>query len=314
MPAARETVDERTPAPGGPGRPFPMVTFGAHLFLWTDRLDDAQVRRAFETAATLGLGFLELPIGDDVHLDARAVRRLGDELGVARVLSPGGEWPMECDISLADPVARGRGLAWHGRAVELCAECGGVAYTGAVYGHPGRVGPGPPGQTELSRVADGLHQLAERAETCGLKLAIEPMSHFRTHVVNTPRQLSELIRLADHDNLVCLFDTYHACTEIASYAEALSCLLPRLWGIHACESNRGPPGTGFLPWEEMAAVLAEGEWSGFVGFESYNSTCRAGEFAHSRGMFHDVCADGDAFVRQGKAYLEGLFRRVASQP
>ena len=312
MSAARETAGHGGPPLVEPDRASPAVTFGAHMFVWSDRLDDVRLGRALETVAGLGLGFLEIPIGDDVRFDARAVRRRGDELGVSRVLSPGADWPMECDISLDDPAARQRALAWHARAIELCAECGAVAYTGAIYGHPGRVGPGPPRRAELVRVADGLRQLAERAEGCGVKLAIEPMSHFRTHVVNTPRQVVDLIRLVGHDNLFCLFDTYHACTEITSYSEALSLLLPRLWGIHACESNRGIPGTGFLPWHEMVGVLTRHGWGGFIGFESYNSACRGGDFARSRGMFHDVCPDGDEFVRRGKAFLAGLFSTAAA--
>lgn len=295
---------------GGPGPS--AITFGAHLFVWTDQVDDTQLQRTLETAAALGLGFLEIPIGDNVRFDAGAVRRLGDDLGVARVLSPGAEWPMGCDISLDDRAARQRALTWHARAVDLCAECGAIAYTGAIYGHPGRVGQGPPRQHELARIVDGLRQLAEHGQDRGVQLVIEPMSHFRTHVLNTPRQTCELIRLVDHDNLSCLFDTYHACTEVTDYSDALSVLLPRLWGLHACENNRGAPGTGLLPWREMAAVLCAAGWTGFVGFESYNSSCRGGEFARSRGMFHDVCPDGDAFVRQSKAFMERLLRTVAT--
>jgi D-psicose/D-tagatose/L-ribulose 3-epimerase len=155
-------------------------------------------------------------------------------------------------------------------------------------------------------VARGLHRLAAEAAAGGVRLALEPMSHFRTHIANTPAQILEVIRRADHPNLAVLFDTYHVCTEIGSYREALEQVLPRLWGLHACENHRGIPGTGILPWGEILGTLRARNWSGCIGFESYNSTVHEGRFAISRGMFHNVCPDGDAFVRQAKAFVEGL--------
>lgn len=45
-------------------------------------------------------------------------------------------------------------------------------------------------------------------------IVLEPMSHFRTHVVNTAQQLLALITLADHPATSwALFDTYHLITE-----------------------------------------------------------------------------------------------------
>jgi hypothetical protein len=36
--------------------------------------------------------------------------------------------------------------------------------------------------------------------------------------------------------------------------------------------------------------------------ETYNSSI--GDFAYRRGMFHNVCPDGYAFVREGLAFLK----------
>lgn len=282
------------------------MRFGAHIYVWGERFDDESLAALIEKAASLELAFLEVPVGDDVHFDPSELRQRAERAAVELVLSPGGLWPMHCDISLGDAESRREGLAWHKKAIDLCAQCGAVAYTGAIYGHPGRVLSQPPDREERRRVASGLHELAEHAARHDVRLAIELMSHFRTHVANTPQQIMELVQLADHDSLQVLFDTYHLVTEISSYAEALEIVMPRLWGLHACENNRGAPGTGFLPWSEIADALKRHDWDGYVGLESYNSRCRDGEFAYSHQMFHDVCPDGDGFVRAGKAFLEGL--------
>ena len=41
--------------------------------------------------------------------------------------------------------------------------------------------------------------------------------------------------------------------------------------------------------------------------ETYNSSL--GDFAFQRGMFHNVCADADAFVRDGFAFLRAQLGR-----
>ena len=41
---------------------------------------------------------------------------------------------------------------------------------------------------------------------------------------------------------------------------------------------------------------------GHVILETYNSSL--GDFAFERGMFHDVCPDGDAFVTSGLAFVK----------
>ena len=110
-----------------------------------------------------------------------------------------------------------------------------------------------------------------------------------------------LIGLADHDNLRVLLDTYHLVTEIRDYGQAVRTVADRLWGIHACESDRGSPGGGLVPWEAMFGALREIAFDGPILLESYNSSL--GDFAQRRGMFHDVCPDADDFVRRGFAFI-----------
>jgi D-psicose/D-tagatose/L-ribulose 3-epimerase len=132
-------------------------------------------------------------------------------------------------------------------------------------------------------------------------IALEPMSHFRTHVVNTPAQLMRLITLADHPNLRALLDTYHLVTEIRDYARAIRTVRNRLLGIHACENDRGVPGGGLIPWKQVFTALREIEFQGYLLLETYNSSLD--DFAYRRGMFHNVCPDAQAFVRQGLTFL-----------
>ncbi|MBN2450737.1 MAG: sugar phosphate isomerase/epimerase [Lentisphaeria bacterium] len=279
------------------------MRYGAHIFLWVRHWADEHVS-LLARARELGLDWIEIALGEDVVFSSRLTRRCAEESGLELVFSPGDGWPVGMDISLAAPDARRRAVAWHRRQIAVAAECGGTAYTGALYGQPGTVERRLPTRDDLLRVAEGLHQLAETAAASGLRLAIEPMSHFRTHVVTNPAQAAELVRLTDHPAVGVLFDTYHMVTEVRDYGAALRGLGSALWGLHACESDRGVPGGGLVPWRPIATALRELRFSGHIGLESYHSG-PAG-MAVSRGLFTDCCPDGDRFVREGLAFLRGL--------
>jgi len=280
------------------------IHYGAHCYLFTGGWSD-DCLPILDTATASGLDVFELVVGDDVNYTPRLSRQRAESLGLTLTISPGGLWPAECDLSADDPAHRARGLTWHQRQVNVAAELGAVAYTGALYGHPGTVLRRIPPADEFPRTAEGLHALADYGARRNVAVVIEPMSHFRTHLVNTPEQAMRLIALADHPNLRVLLDTYHLVTEIRDYAKAIHTAAPKLWGLHACESDRGVPGGGLVPWDAVFAALKAVAFEGYVLLETYNSSIGdpPGTFAFRRGMFHDPCPDGEAFVRQGIAFL-----------
>jgi D-psicose/D-tagatose/L-ribulose 3-epimerase len=277
------------------------VKYGAHCYIFTDRWSDGNLD-ILDSARELGLDCFEIGVGDDVRFTPRLTRERAEALGLELTVSPGGHWPLACDLSADDPADRQRGLAWHKKQADLAGELGAVAYTGALYGHPGRVERRVPPRDEYERTAESLHELAAYGKRCGVAIVLEPMSHFRTHVVNTPAQAMRLIAMADHRNLGVLLDTYHLITEIRDYAQAIHTVRDRLWGLHACENDRGVPGGGLVPWDAIWATLRATAFDGYLLMETYNSSI--GDFAYRRGMFHNVCPDGYAFVREGLAFLK----------
>ena len=276
------------------------MKLGLHCYLFTERWSD-DCLDILDTARDLGAECFEVVVGDDIQFTPRLTRQRAEALGLTLTVGPGGLWPTECDISADEPADRARGLAWHCQQIDLAGELGAAAYTGALYGHPGTVKRRVPPADEYPRTAEGLHRLAEHAASRGVVLALEPMSHFRTHIANTPEQIMRLVTLADHPNLGVLLDTYHMIPEVRDFGAAIRAVGDRLWGLHACENDRGVPGGGLVPWDHVFAALRDIAFDGFVLLEAYNSSLS--DFAFRRGMFHDVCPDGEAFARQGLAFM-----------
>jgi D-psicose/D-tagatose/L-ribulose 3-epimerase len=275
--------------------------FGAHQFLWKSHWTDEDAD-ILDTVRALGLTRFEISLGDDVRFDRQRVRRQAESLGIELTVGPGNLWPEDCNISADDPRQRQRGLAWHKRIVEQAADLGAAAYCGAMYSRPGHVCRRPPPPDELSRAAENLHQLADHAGKLGVRVVIEPMSRFRVHLINTAAQAANLVRQADHANLRINLDTYHMITEERDYGAAIRCALPLLWGVHACENDRGVPGGGLVPWSAVFAALAESPGCVRLMLETYNTG--PDNLGFSRGIFQNLCPDAKAFVRQGVAFLK----------
>jgi len=280
------------------------MKFGAHCYLFVDRWSDDTLS-VLDTSKELGLDCFEIAVGDEVHFSPTLTAQRAEQLSLDLIASPGGHWPVEADLSSSNSEQRSFGLQWHKQQVDLASELGAVAYCGALYGHPGTVRKQQFESDELSRTAAGLHRLAEYAAAKGVPIVLEPMSHFRTHLVNTPQQAMQLIELADHANLHVLLDTYHLVTEVTEFQSGIEAVGSRLWGLHACENNRGVPGRGLVPWPEIFAALKAQQFEGYVLLETYNSSLDG--FAHSRGMFHNVCPDGRSFVNEGLDFLKNGF-------
>lgn len=282
-----------------------MVKFGVHCYIFTERWADDRLD-ILDTAKSLGAAIFEVAIGDDVIFTPAATRQRAESLGLELTTGPGGYWPPDCDLASDEPAERQRGLAWHQKQIDRTAELGAIAYTGALYGHPGVVKRRVPPPDESQHIADGLHHLAEYAAQQHVQIVLEPMSHFRTHIANTPDQIMRLIQMADHPNLLVLLDTYHLVTEIRDYGQAIRVVRDRLWGLHACENDRGVPGGGLVPWPTIFATLREIDFAGYLVLETYNTAL--GDFACRRGIFQNICPDAQAFVRQGFSVLREFYQ------
>lgn len=275
--------------------------YGAHQFLWVEHWTD-DCLHILDEARELGLDSFEISLGDDIAFNTIPVRKRAKELGLELTVGPGNIWPMECDISSELIENQRLGMEWHRRIIKQAADLGAVAYNGATYGHPGHVLRQPRQYVELERIAQNLCQLAEYAESLNVKLVIEPMSRFRTHLVHSAQEAVDLVSMVQHPNLFINLDTYHMITEERDYANAIKNCGVALWGIHACESDRGVPGGGLVPWNDVFSSLVDVCPNARILMETYN-TGKQG-FGYKRGIFKDVCPDASSFVKNGLVFLK----------
>lgn len=99
-----------------------------------------------------------------------------------------------------------------------------------------------------------------------------------------------------------MFDTHHANIEEKSFQGAIETIAPVLSHVHISENDRGTPGKGHVPWEEVFSTLASKSYDGWFTIEAFSRD--DADFANAINVWRDynsrmdICRDGFEFVKE----------------
>jgi len=229
----------------------------------------------FERIKALGFDFIEflMPEPED-GLELSDVRKaLADnDLGVvlaARINT-------ERSIVSADPIARQGGIDYLKRCIEAAVSIGADIVGGPLYGGPlvfAGIRPmpidEPERQARFDRCVAGLAEAADLATKSDVHLALEPLNRFETDIISTVSQGIEVVDQVGSPALGLLLDSFHMNIEESSIADAIREAGARIIHFQANENHRGFPGTGHLPWSEIARALYDVGYQGPVSLEPF---------------------------------------------
>ena len=103
-----------------------------------------------------------------------------------------------------------------------------------------------------------------------------------------------------------MLDTFHMNIEEKSLGAAIRSVGPRLRHLHACENDRGAPGSGNVAWNEVAAALKDLHYDGPVVIESF--TAKVKSIARAAAIWRALAPTQDDLARDGLKFLKGLLR------
>jgi D-psicose/D-tagatose/L-ribulose 3-epimerase len=216
--------------------------------------------------------------------------------------------PEDANPCSPDAAVRQAAVARLRRMADLTVEMGGNAMAGPLYSPVRHLTGRARTADEWGRCTEVLAAGAAHARQLGITMAIEPLNRFETHVVNTVADAVRLCQEVGNPALKVQVDTFHANIEEKDTAGAIREAGPWLGHFHACENDRGVPGTGHVPWEGVFAALRDIDYRGWVTIESFATgivdLCAAACIWRSIYPSADVLArDGLAFLKQqaGKA-------------
>lgn len=280
------------------------MKFGVNSWVWVSPLTTAEVERLVPLVAQMGFDWFEVPIEGTTDIDyARAgaiIRDHGLGVSVCAAMGP------DRDLIHPDPAIRENGMAYLRHCIDAVRTLGGTNLVGPLYSAVGRVWQ----MTDDERARDTdllvqqLRALSAYAGDKGAVLCVEPLNRFETSFINLASQAIEVVDRVDHPACRIMLDTFHMNIEERSLGEAIRAAGHRLAHVHSCENDRGAPGSGHVPWQDVAAALKSIHYDGPVVIESFTNKVKS--IARAAAIWRPLAASQDALASEGLAFLKQL--------
>jgi D-psicose/D-tagatose/L-ribulose 3-epimerase len=136
-------------------------------------------------------------------------------------------------------------------------------------------------------------------------LGVEPLNRFETSFINLASQAIEVADRVDHPACGVMLDTFHMNIEERSIGDAIRAAGKRMRQLHACENDRGAPGSGHVPWAEVAKACRDIGFNGPFVIESFTNKVKS--IAKAAAIWRKFADSQDALAEHGLGYLRTLF-------
>jgi D-psicose/D-tagatose/L-ribulose 3-epimerase len=276
------------------------MRYGMNLLLWTTAVTEAHWP-VFERLKAIGYDLVEVPVFETD--DVASYVRLGDRLR-ALGLAPHAVTALgpEANILDDDPAVRAFGQARLAAMADCAAALGAPTLSGPIHSAIGVFTGRGPHPAEVSRSAEILARVAERARPAGVRLVIEPLNRFECYLLNDLASAAAFARRVAPDAGV-LYDTFHAHIEEKDVAAAIAADADRIALVHVSENDRSTPGRGQVRWGENFRALKAAGYQGPLIVEAFGLALPALSAATRiwRRMFDDeftLAAEALAFMQR----------------
>lgn len=274
------------------------MKFGVNTLIWSAGVDD-DLLGLFPSIRANGFDGVELLLIHPEQFPTAALRKALDESGLECnfcSVVPGG-WSVVSD----DAAVRQKTLAHLGDCVKATAEAGGKTIAGPLYSPVGYLPGRRRTEDEWKRAVEGYQSLGDTLASHGVTMAVEPLNRFETYFLNTAADAERLAAEVDHPNVGILFDTFHANIEEKDVAAALRTVAPHLKHVHACENDRGTPGSGHTDWPGVFRALKDLRYDGWVTIESFGFAL--GEISAAASIWRDLAPSAESIAFEGVEFL-----------
>lgn len=280
------------------------MRFGVNSWVWISPLTTTELEKLAPHVQELGFDWIEVPIEDITDLDFKRggeiIRKYSIGVSVCAAMGP------DRDLIHPDEGIRENGMAYIRSCIEAAEQLTAINLVGPLYSAVGRTWQ----STEEERKHDinllviNLWKLAEYAQSHGVVLCVEPLNRFETSFLNLADQVIEVVDQINHPACQIMLDTFHMNIEEQSLGNAIRKVGSRLKHVHACENDRGAPGSGHVPWKEVANALKDINYAGPVVIESF--TAKIKSIARAAAIWRPLASSQDALAKDGLTFLKGL--------
>lgn len=280
------------------------MKFGVNTWVWTSPLTDDDVEELVPHVTGAGFDWIEFPLenigGFNYGMAGALAREYGLGVSTCAAMGP------DRDLIHPDPEIQASGKAYIRQCIEATQALGATNLVGPIYSAVGRTWQQSPEDraADLDVLVGHLSELSEYAGEHGVVMGIEPLNRFETSFINLAEQVIEVVDRVDHPSCQIMLDTFHMNIEEKSVGDAIRAAGPRLVHLHACENDRGAPGSGNVDWEGVALALGQINYHGPVVIESF--TAKVKTIARAAAIWRALADSQDDLAQDGLAFLRGL--------
>ena len=280
-----------------------MLKYGLELLLWTETFDRESMT-LIGRARRLGFDGVELHIRYPDRFPVEETKRVLKEegMGVAFVVILTKEYnPLSKDAAV-----RRRSLDYIKKCIDTAhAVTGGGCVIGGVnYAAAGYITGRARTDQEWAWAVHNFREAVRYAGDRGITLAVEPINRFETYFLNTAADAVRFCKDVGEPNVKVHLDTYHMIREEKSFYRAIVDTGEYLGHFHACENDRGTPGTGLVRWDEVNRGLRDIGYQGWIVIESFVPDIK--ELARVCAIWRQLAPSADALAEEGLKNLKRI--------
>lgn len=275
------------------------MKIGMNMLLWTNHVTE-QHYGIFEKLKEKGYDGVEIPLGDG---DIAHYTKIGNQLksmdlGLTCVTS----LLEETNIASPDASIRQAGLDRLKWTIDMAQAAGGEVICGPIHSAFAYFTKQPPTLDEKKWSVEMLQKAGDYAQQANVVLAPEALNRFECYLVNTMRDLKDLLDQVNHPYVGAIYDTHHANIEQKSQYRAIHRIKDHLRHVHVSENDRGTPGYGSIKWDDVFEGLKDVSYDGWITIEAFSTAIP--EFANSINVWRDysssdeIYQDGFDFIKR----------------
>ena len=281
-----------------------MARFGVNGWVWASPVNTEAFGKLAPHVAGMGFDLFEFGIESPGDLDygraAEIAKANGLAVSVCAAMGP------DRDLIHPDEQIRASGMAYVRHCIDAAQSLGSDRVIGPIYSAVGRTWQATDDERkrDVDLLVKQLGDLAKYAGDRGVWLGIEPLNRFETSFINLASQAIEVVDRVDHPACGVMLDTFHMNIEERSIGDAIRAAGRRLRHVHACENDRGAPGSGHVPWAEVAQACRDIGFDGPFVIESFTSQIKS--IARAAAIWRKFADSQDALAQNGLAFLRKL--------
>ena len=282
------------------------MKIGIHQHVFTSMLNKQNLD-ILNFISEIGFDSMDINVRNAEIDFIKEIRKRAEKLNL--ILTGGGSLPRGKEILSRDREKRKEALEYMKSLIRKVFEMGASLYHGIIYATGGIFTGKGPSKEELGYAVEVLKEASAYSKKYGVNLCLEPANRYETYVLNTVSDSLELLNKIDEPNVGLLLDSYHMNIEEKDMYESIVSAKGKIFHFHVNENDRGIPGTGHIPWDDVFRALKDIDYKGIAAIESFVDDSI--DIAPLAAIWRKLAPDAETLARGGYEFIRKMSEKYS---